>query len=102
MLITNQNIEEIQKICKKLNVKRLYLFGSSITENFNSNSDIDLLVDFDETQPEKYYDCYYNLKVFLIKYFDRRIDLLELRALKNPYLIEEINKTKILVYGKEN
>lgn len=102
MLITKKNIDEIEDKCKLYNVKNLYLFGSASRDDFNISSDIDLLVDFEDIIPENYYESYYNLKDFLSKYFKRNIDLLEARALKNMFLIEEINKTKVLIYGKAN
>ncbi|MCX6153251.1 MAG: nucleotidyltransferase domain-containing protein [Candidatus Kapabacteria bacterium] len=102
MLITNKDIEEIKKKCELYKVKNLFLFGSAATDNYLKNSDIDLLVDFDEIIPENYFEFYFNLKDFLTEYFGRDIDLLESRALKNPYLIEEINNNKILIYGKAN
>jgi predicted nucleotidyltransferase len=37
---------EINALCESHRVKNLYAFGSVLTSNFNSNSDIDLLVDF--------------------------------------------------------
>jgi uncharacterized protein len=101
MLITQNDIEEIRKKCEQFQVKYLYLFGSAATDKFDLESDIDLLVDFEEVLPEQYIDHYYNLKDYLAGYFQRNIDLLESKALKNKYLIESINKNKFLIYGKE-
>jgi uncharacterized protein len=102
MLITKKNIVEIEDKCKLYNVKNLYLFGSASRDDYNVSSDIDLLVDFEDIIPENYLESYYNLKDFLSNYFKRKIDLLEERSLTNPYLIEEINKNKVLIYGKAN
>lgn len=102
MLLTKNNIDEIKNKCRLYNVKNLYLFGSATRDDFNSESDIDLLVDFENISPEDYFEYYYNLKDFLSNYFQRDIDLLEFRALTNPYLIEGINNNKILIYGKAN
>jgi predicted nucleotidyltransferase len=97
--LTSKDINEIKNICRENKVKSLYLFGSATSDKFNNKSDIDLLVDFEDVPPEHYYDHYYNLKEFLKKYFKRNIDLLEARALRNPYLIKEINLNKVLIYG---
>lgn len=80
-------------------VKTLFAFGSVLTEGFNSKSDIDLIVEIDEPDPLSYSENYFNLKFQLEKLFNRNIDLLEQKALKNKYLMEEINQTKVLVYG---
>ena len=45
-LIENHN-KDIQKLCKAYKVKSLYAFGSVLTDAFNSESDVDLIVDFD-------------------------------------------------------
>jgi len=46
-----------------------------------------------------YADNYFDLKFSLQDIFNRSVDLLEERALKNPYFKEELNQTKELVYG---
>lgn len=94
------NIEQIKKLCLKNRVKSLFVFGSVLTDRFNVDSDIDLIVDIDEKDPISYSDYYFNLKVQLESLFKRQIDLLESKSLKNPYLKEEIDKTKVLIYGQ--
>lgn len=87
------NRTEIEKLCKQYNVSKLYVFGSVLTNDFNENSDIDLLVNFEKINLEDYYfDNYYNLKFSLEKVLNRPIDLLEEKALKNPYFLQSINQ----------
>ena len=81
-------------------VKSLFAFGSILKESFNEASDIDLVVEIDDNNPLSYSEKYFNLKFQLEKLFNRNIDLLEERSLKNPYLKSEIDKTKVLVYGE--
>jgi len=90
---------EIATLCKSLNVKELFLFGSSLSSEFSINSDIDLLVDFQKLTPLEYTDRYFNLKFSLEKIFGRRIDLLEKKSLQNPYLKAEIDSKKRLLYA---
>lgn len=40
-------LPEIIDVCKRHKVVKLYLFGSVLTDNFNENSDVDFLIDFD-------------------------------------------------------
>ena len=40
--------KEINALCADHKVRTLYAFGSALTPNFNSKSDIDLIVDFKE------------------------------------------------------
>src|SRR4030042_7030498 len=90
---------DINEICKQHSVRSLYVFGSVLTNDFNDKSDIDLLVDIDSNDPLDYADNYFNLKFALQELFKRSIDLLESKALKNPYIIENINRSKSLIYG---
>ena len=92
-------IGEIRLLCKKNRVKSLYVFGSVLTDQFTDKSDIDLIVDIDSIDPLEYSDFYFNLKFELEELLRREIDLLESRALKNPYLIDNINRSKTLLYG---
>ncbi|WP_159468260.1 nucleotidyltransferase family protein [Dyadobacter sp. 3J3] len=88
----------IIKLCETHKVKSLYAFGSVLTDNFNSESDIDLIVDFEEIETEEYADNYFDLKFSLQHILERPIDLLEEQAIKNPYFRGSINKQRKLVY----
>lgn len=92
-------ISEIRSLCQKNRVKSLYVFGSVLTDRFTDKSDIDLIVDIDSIDPLEYSDFYFNLKFALEELLKREIDLLESRALKNPYLIDNINQSKTLLYA---
>lgn len=63
------------------------------------DSDIDLLVDFAINDPFEYSDNYFDLKFELERILNRSVDLLENKAIKNPFLRDNINKSKVLLYG---
>ena len=90
---------EINALCANHKVKSLYACGSVLTPNFNTNSDIDLIVDFKEIDVKDYADNYFDLKFSLQDIFNRPVDLLEEQAIKNPYFRQVVNQTKELVYG---
>ena len=90
---------DMMRLCAQNKVKTLHAFGSVLTDRFGNNSDIDLLVDIDVQDPFEYTDCYFNLKFALQDLFDRPIDLLESKAIRNDYLRREIDNTKELVYA---
>ncbi len=100
MNVFASHIDQINKLCRSNKVRSLFAFGSVIREDFNSDSDIDLVVEIDEKDPLSYSDNYFNLKFQLEKLFKRQIDLLEFQALKNPFLKAKIDQTKVLIYGK--
>jgi predicted nucleotidyltransferase len=89
---------EINALCANHKVRTLYAFGSVLTPNFNTNSDIDLIVDFKEIDVKDYADNYFDFKFSLQDIFNRPVDLLEEQAIKNPYFKEALNKKKVLVY----
>jgi predicted nucleotidyltransferase len=89
---------EINALCESHSVKKLYAFGSVLSSNFNSNSDIDLIVDFKDLDIKDYADNYFDLKFSLQNILNRSVDLLELHAVKNPYFKQALDKTKVLVY----
>jgi len=92
-------ITEISKLCAEHKVRNLYAFGSILTDQFNSKSDVDFMVDFNTIDIAQYADNYYDLKFSLQTILNRSIDLLEEKAVKNPYLLQAINTQKQLVYG---
>jgi len=95
-----RHIDQIKKICDSSSVESLFAFGSVTTDQFQAESDIDLLVEINDDDPLSYSDTYFNLKFQLEELFQRHIDLLEEKSIKNPYLKNEIENTKVLVYGK--
>lgn len=96
----NQHIEQIRKLCNSNGVKSLFAFGSVLTGELRPDSDIDLIVDIDDDDPLSYSDKYFDLKFSLEELFDRKIDLLETRALRNRFLKKEIDDTKLQIYGE--
>lgn len=98
MSIIDQNIDIIRKLCEQHHVSQLAVFGSILTDKFDTNSDIDLLVDFSNIDLPNYADNYFSLKQALEKMFNRQVDLLENKAINNPYLRESIDASKRLLY----
>lgn len=94
------NIKEIVNLCNDNRVVSLFAFGSVIEDKLKPDSDIDLLVDIDERDPLKYSDYYFNIKFELEKIFNRDIDLLEKKGLKNPYFKKQIEKKGVIIYEK--
>jgi predicted nucleotidyltransferase len=100
-LIT-QHIKELREICRRHQVKSLHAFGSITSESFTSNSDIDLLVDFESINLSDYADNYFDLKYSLQHLFERQVDLIENKSVKNPYVRQKIEQQKKLLYGSGN
>ncbi len=95
-LIIEKNLTNIKSIFNKYDVKEAYLFGSAATNKFNNKSDIDILFSFsDDLNYETYFNNYFSLLNDLEKLLNKQVDLVAQKTLKNPYLIESINESKI-------
>ncbi|MEW4924434.1 nucleotidyltransferase domain-containing protein [Algibacter sp. 2305UL17-15] len=100
MKINEKNINLIKKLCEQYKVKTFSAFGSVTRDDFNDDSDIDFVVDFNENDPFEYTNLYFELKDKLEKLLKRQIDLIEYRAIKNQYFRKELDETKVLIYGQ--
>lgn len=99
MKLINNNIQKIIDLCKKHKVRKLFVFGSILTNRFNDESDVDLVVDFNKSEVSDYFDNYFDLKYALEDILGRKVDLLEEQTIKNPFLKKEVDSTKALIYG---
>ncbi|WP_162054039.1 nucleotidyltransferase family protein [Pontibacter pamirensis] len=99
MNLIDSNIDKLVDLCKKHKVAKLFAFGSVVTDRFSKDSDIDLIVDFEEVDVNHYADNYFNFKFSLETLFKREVDLLEEKAIKNPFLRKSVDAKKKLVYG---
>ena len=105
--IVENNIPTIIELCKKHNLKSLYLFGSATdSEYFNEKSDVDFLYEYDlENYPgwdKGDFDIvtnFFTLKENLEKMLGRKVDLVP-NKLRNPYLINSVEKSKKLIYAR--
>ncbi len=82
-------------------VKNLFLFGSATNEHFDAkNSDIDLVVEFaDDLEVLNYADNYFSVLKDLEQLFGKKVDLISYKALRNPVMIEEVEKSKVSLYA---
>jgi uncharacterized protein len=99
MSLIDQYTVDIQRLCEQHNVRRLYAFGSVLTDRFHQDSDIDLIVDFKPLDVRKYADNYFNFKFALEDALCRQVDLLEEKTVRNPYFKKAIENQRRLVYG---
>ena len=92
-------LPKVKELFEKHQILNAYFFGSVLTEKFNKNSDIDLIINFiDYSNPLKVGQSIWDLEDELEKITSRKVDLLTERSLKNPFFIQEINNTKELIY----
>jgi predicted nucleotidyltransferase len=92
-------VHELARVCDAYGVKRLGVFGSAFPGGFDpERSDIDFLVEFSEEYSFGAFERYFGLKEAPERLFQRPVDLVEERAIRNPYFREAIEQGKVLVY----
>lgn len=79
-------------------MKTLYAFGSSVTDRFHADSDIDLLITVDKEDPLERGEALLSIWDQLEAFFQRQVDLLTDSSIKNPILRKNIDQTKVLLY----
>lgn len=102
MKLIELNIERIVELCKRFHVRKLWVFGSILTNRFNDKSDVDLCVDFEwENIPlMEAADNFFDFQNALENVFGRKVDITDDSAVRNPYFREELNEKRMLIYGK--
>ena len=97
--IIEKNKDKLIALCRKYHVAALDVFGSAATDEFDEQcSDIDLLVEFDSSVKTHRFDNFFALLDELRKLLQRPVDLVEPGGLRNPYLIDSVEKTRKRLY----
>ncbi|WP_047865026.1 nucleotidyltransferase family protein [Rubrobacter aplysinae] len=91
---------ELKALCDRYKVERLALFGSALREDFDpEQSDLDLAVEFAPMTPREHADSYFGLPEDMEGLFGRRVDLVEIGAVRNPYLRRSIEEEQETLYA---
>ena len=91
--------ERLNRLCYQCKVRRLDVFGSATTTNFDpANSDLDFLVMFEDMKPAAYAKPYFDLREGLVELFRRPVDLTTDASLKNPYFVRRIGTERLNLY----
>ncbi len=98
MLEIGKYKNKIEEVCRELSLLRLDLVGSASRPDFSSESDIDVLVTFDGD--DALFQRYFALKEKLEAIFERQVDVIEERAIRNPFFRSSVEKDRIKLYGK--
>lgn len=98
--IIEDKIHDLIDLCKKHKVESFALFGSGASDTMNEDSDLDFLVQFsNELDVLDYADNYFSFLEQLQNLTGKKVDLVSKKSLKNPVLIQEIERSKIELYA---
>lgn len=100
--ILSERHRELGALCERYGVKRLEVFGSAATDaDFDpSRSDVDMIVEFRPDQEMgPWLSNYFAFRDALSELLGYSVDLVMSSAMKNPYFVREVNRTRKLLYG---
>jgi hypothetical protein len=90
--------EKLAGFCRKWRITELALFGSVLREDFGPASDVDVLVTFATDAPWSLWD-FAAIRSELAQILGRRIDLIEKKAIRNPFVRHEVLTTQVVIYA---
>ncbi len=95
----DEHREAIADLAREHGVVRLEVFGSQVKGTATKESDVDLLVAFTPASPVVYAERYFSLQEALEELLGRPVELIELSQLNNPYFLEAIASSRVLLYA---
>ena len=91
-------VKNIEPLARRWKIKELAVFGSALRDDFSSQSDVDLLVVFEDDAHFSLFDLV-DLQAELEQLLGRPVDLVEKTGLTNPYRRAEILQTAKTIYA---
>lgn len=91
--------KEIPEICERHQIAYVDAFGSIARGEQREDSDIDLLIEFQEPRGERISTRFFGFLHDLEDKYERKVDLLTEDSLRNPYLIKAVNADRTRIYG---
>jgi len=91
--------ERLAEVCRKWRITELSLFGSALREDFGPDSDVDLLVEFEDGWTPSLGEDLAIRDELSALFSGRAIDLVERRLLQNPFLLRRVLTTRRVVYA---
>lgn len=79
-------------------MRRLELFGSASRGKDKPSSDFDFLVEFEELKPGTHADAFFGMLFGLEELLGKRVDLVTIKSVTNPYFLKEIEPDRQVVY----
>ena len=93
----------IDSVLEDESVDALYIYGSYVNGYYREDSDIDFLYELDRSAiaDGQYLPHLDGLIAGLLDIFSgRKLDLVHYPSLRNPYFVEEVDETKVLLYDQ--
>ena len=93
--------DAVEEFCRKWRIKEFALFGSVLTDEFNADSDVDVLISFEDPKPDlgPWGGAWETMREELQALFGRRVDLVEKKLVRNPFRRHHILTTRRVIYA---
>ncbi len=92
------DLKMLENFCKRWGITEFAVFGSVLRDDFRTDSDIDVLVTFQEDTEISLFDIV-KIKYELESFFGREVDVVEKKAIKNPYRRKNIFSNMEVLYA---
>lgn len=89
---------KIAAFCQRWRIKELAIFGSALGNDFRSDSDVDVLVVFQDDAKWNLFD-HMEAEEELERIFGREVDLVEKKAIRNPFRRHHILNNHEVIYA---
>ena len=97
--VIDGKIEELTELCRRFNVKRLEIFGSTTTHAFRTeSSDFDFIVDFGGQPLGPWGGLFLDFANVLEALFGRHVDLIMPQSIRNPYFRQAVDASRQVIY----
>lgn len=90
--------KKIEDFCCRWNISEMSLFGSVLSDEFRTDSDVDILVSFKKNASWGLFD-FVDMSDELEIIFGRKVDLIEKEAMRNPFRKHRILSTREIIYA---
>lgn len=98
--MTQEQRARFEQLCQQYHVRRIDLFGSGARDDFDpKRSDLDFLVEYEPNAPGGALDMYFGFKEDLEELFGRGVDLVMTGAVRNPYILADIERSRRQLYA---
>jgi predicted nucleotidyltransferase len=94
------NRNKIAALCRQYGVRKLDVFGSVLSSDFDpARSDVDVVAEFNPLPLGQNFDRYLGFKTALETLFARPVDLVEMNTVRNTRMRRHIEASRVQVYA---
>ena len=91
-------MDKIEEFCMRHRILKFSVFGSVLRDDFRPDSDVDVLVEFDPNAKLSLFDLV-RIEDELAALLNRKVDLVETGAIRNPFRRAEIMRTHEVIFA---